>query len=78
MNVLPSPALLPQLDFAAEQVCEFAADRQTKARAAVTPTGAGVRLLEGLEYDALLLRRNADASIGHLERNDGRAVASTG
>ena len=72
------PGLAPQLDFAAEQVREFAADREPEPRAPVTAIGAGVRLLKGLEYDALLLRRNADAGVGHLERDDADAVASTG
>ena len=34
----------------------------------------GIGLLERLEDDLLLLRRNADAGIGDLERDDGRRL----
>jgi hypothetical protein len=57
--------------FAPEKVRELAADCQTEPRPSVTPIGAGVGLLESLEYDALLLWENANAGIGHLERDDG-------
>ena len=60
-----------QLDFAAEQAGQFAADGQAQAGAAVLAAGAGVGLLEGLEDDALLFRRDADAGVGDLEGDDG-------
>src|SRR6202034_1308573 len=56
-----------QLNFPAEQVREFAADRQPEAGAAVLAAGGRVGLLKSLEYDALLFRRNADAGIRDLE-----------
>ena len=62
-----------QLDFAAEQVREFAADREAEAGAAVLAAGAGVGLLERLEDDLLLFQRNADAGVGHLEGDDAQA-----
>ena len=58
-----------QLDFAAEQVRQFAADGEAEAGAAIFAAGAGIGLLERLEDDLLLLRRNADAGIGHFEGN---------
>ena len=45
-----------ELNFAAEQAGEFAADGEAEAGAAVLAAGAGVGLLEGLEDDALLFR----------------------
>ena len=63
-----------QLDFAAEQIGKLAADREPETRAAVLAAGAGIRLLEGLEDDPLLLRRDADAGIGDLEGDDRRRV----
>ena len=44
-------------DFAAQQRRQLAADGQAQAGAAVLAAGAGVGLLEGLEDDLLLLRR---------------------
>ena len=67
-----------QLDFAAEQIRKLAADREAEAGAAVFAAGAGIGLLEGLEDDALLLERNADAGVGDLERHDGGAWLSSG
>ena len=69
MNVLPLSGRAAQLDFAAQQVGQFAADRQAQAGAAVLAAGAGIGLLEGLEDDSLLFRRDADAGVGHLERH---------
>ncbi len=57
------------MDLAAQQVGQFAADRQPQAGAAVFAAGAGIGLLERLEDDSLLVQRNADAGIGDLERN---------
>ncbi len=64
-----------QLNFAAQQAGQFAADGQAQAGAAVLAAGAGIRLLEGLEDDALLFGGNADAGVGDLERNDRRRAA---
>ena len=61
--MLPCPWTLDQLDFAAEQHGQFAADGETEAGAAVFAGGAGVGLLEGLEDEPLLFRRDADAGI---------------
>ena len=63
-----------QMDFAAEQACEFAADGQAEAGAAVFAAGAGVRLLERLEDQFLFLQGNADPGVGHLEGDDGGRV----
>ena len=52
-----------QPDLAAEQPGDFAADRQAQARAAVLAARAAVGLLERLEDDLLLVRRNADAGV---------------
>ena len=65
-----------QANFAAEQIRQFAADRQAQARAAVLAACAGVRLLERLEDDLLLVGRDADAGVAHLEGDDGAARAS--
>ncbi len=68
----------PQVDFAAEQACQFAADREPEAGAAIFAAGAGIGLLERLEDQLLLLQRNADAGIGHLEGDHGRRVVEHG
>ena len=52
-----------QPDLAAQQARQLAADRQAEARAAVLAAGAAVGLLERLEDDLLLVRRDADAGI---------------
>ena len=67
MNVLPSAVHANQLDFAAEKHRQFAADGKTQARAAVFAGGSGVRLLESLEDQSLLLRSDADAGVGYGE-----------
>jgi hypothetical protein len=64
-----------QLNLSAQQTGQLAADSQTKAGPAVFPAGARVRLLEGLEDDALLFEWNANASIGNLECNYGSGLA---
>src|SRR5262245_62155670 len=61
-----------QLDFAAEQVREFPADRQPKPGPAILAAGAGVGLLEGFKDDLLLFKRNSDARVGNLEGHHGR------
>ena len=57
-------------DLAAEQHGQFAADGQAQAGAAVLARGAGVGLLEGLEDQPLLLRRDADAGVLDREGDD--------
>ena len=52
-----------ELDLAAQQHGQLAADGQAQAGAAVLARGAGVGLLEGLEDEPLLLRRDADAGV---------------
>src|ERR1700757_953737 len=64
-----------QLDFAAEQVCELAADGEAKSRASVFAAGTGVGLLEGLEDDLLLLLRNANAGVRNFKGDDGCSLA---
>jgi hypothetical protein len=59
-----------QLDLAAEQIRELAADGETEARAAVLSRGAGVGLLERLEDDLLLFDGDADVGVGDFERDD--------
>ena len=63
-----------QAYLAAEQLRELAADRETKARAAMLARRAGVGLLERLEHDPLLVERNADARVVHRERDHERRV----
>ena len=62
-----------QMDFAAEQARQFAADRKAEAGAAIFAAGAGVGLLERLEDQLLLVLRDADAGIGHFEGDHRRA-----
>ena len=68
MNVLPLPWRAVQADFAAEQVRQLAADRQSQAGAAVLAARAGVGLLERLEDDFLLVGRDADAGVASPRR----------
>ena len=58
-----------QLDLAAEQRGQLAADGQTQAGAAVLAAGAGVGLLERLEDEPLLFRRDADAGVADFDRD---------
>ena len=76
--MLPFPGSAAQLDFAAEQVGQFAADGEAQAGSAVLAAGAGIGLLEGLEDDALFLRRNADAGIGDFERDHRTGAGEDG
>jgi hypothetical protein len=55
------------LQLAAQQAGDLAADRQAQARAAVLAAGGAVGLLEGLEDDPLLVLGNADAGVGDRE-----------
>ena len=59
-----------ELDFAAQEHGQFAADGQAEAGAAVFARRAGVGLLEGLEDEPLLLRRDADARVLDGEGDD--------
>ena len=70
--MLPTPGVAAQLNLAAEQAGQLAADGEAEAGAAVLAAGAGVGLLERLEDDALLLGRDADAGVRHLEGDDAR------
>src|SRR5438270_11300824 len=56
-----------QTDFAAKETGDFTADRQAKTGPAVFAAGAAIGLMEGLEDDLLLIRRNADAGIRYGE-----------
>src|SRR5690606_20783638 len=58
-----------QLDLAAEQVRQLAADRQAQAGAAVLAARARVGLLERLEHDLLLVERDADPGVADRERD---------
>ena len=60
---------------AVHQLHEPLRDRQTEAGAAIAARGGAVRLREGLENLFLLLRRNADAGVGHgkVQRHPARA-----
>ena len=59
-----------EADFAAQQHGQLAADGEAEAGAAVLARGAGVGLLEGLEDEPLLLRRDADARVLDGEGDD--------
>ena len=72
VNVLPCAGRADQADFAAEQRRQLAADGQAQAGAAVLAARAGVGLLERLEDQLLLLRRDADAGVGDRERDRRR------
>ena len=54
MNVLPFPGRARDLDLAAEQAGDLAADGEPEPGAAVPPARRPVRLLEGLEMSACL------------------------
>src|SRR5690606_25543965 len=64
-----------QLQLAAEELRELAADREPEPGAAVLAGRARVGLLKRLEYDLLLVERDADAGVDDLERDHAlRAV----
>ena len=69
MNVLPTPGVLRSWISPPSEIGQLAADRQSETGAAILAAGAGIGLLEGLEDDLLLLGRDADAGVGHLERH---------
>ena len=58
-------------DLAAQEPRQLAADREPEAGAAVLAAGGAVGLLEGLEDQALLVGRDADAGVDHRERDHG-------
>ena len=64
---LPDRAL--GVDLAAEQAGDLPADGQPETGAAEAPGGGAVGLLEGLEDEAQLVLRHADAGVGHGERD---------
>ena len=64
-----------ELDLAAEQHGQLAADGEAQAGAAVLARGARVGLLERLEDQPLLLRRDADAGVLDGEGDDLRCLA---
>ena len=59
-------------DLAAEQGCDFAADRKAQTRAAELARRSHVGLLERLEDHVVFILRNADAGIGH-RKGHGRS-----
>ena len=63
---------------AAEEAGQFAADCQPQSGSSVLSAGARVCLLERLEDNALLLRRNADTGIGYLESHNRRGAVEDG
>src|SRR5262249_12809650 len=62
------------LDLAAEQRRELAADGEAEARAAIAPAGARIGLLEGLEDQFLLVAGNADAGVRDVKADDARRL----
>jgi len=71
VKVLPAPGELLRR-ISPPRSC--AADGEAEAGAAVLACRAGVRLLERLEDDALLLERDADAGIADGELDDVAAL----
>src|ERR1700722_8430855 len=67
-----------QLNFAAQQTGQFAADGQPQSCSAVLAARAGIGLLESLEDNPLLVERDADAGIGDLKRDYGSCAAENG
>ncbi len=63
-----------QVNFAAEQARQFAADGKAEAGTAIFAAGRGVRLLEGFENDLLFLQRNANAGVGDFESHHRRCL----
>jgi len=61
VNTLPLPGELDNRISPPSSRDKLAADGQAQAGAAVLAAGAAVRLLERLEDDLLLVRRDADA-----------------
>src|SRR5690606_8435918 len=66
----PLADLALDLQLAAEEARELAADRQPQAGASVPPARGPVRLLERLEDELLLVLRDAHARVDDRERDD--------
>src|SRR5215471_1556467 len=64
-----------ELNLPTEKACQFAADRESESGAAVLAARTGICLLEGLEDDALLIRRDSNAGVGYFECDHGSGVA---
>ena len=64
-----------QLNFAAEEARQLAADRKPQSGPAVFAAGARVGLLKRFENDLLFLGGNSDAGVGDLEGDDGLRLA---
>src|SRR6185437_6041186 len=67
-----------QANLTAEQMGELAADGESQPRAAVFSRRASIGLLEGLEDDLLLLRRDADTGVADGKLDDRRRLAEDG
>ena len=63
----PLPGFTRQCHVASHHARELARDGQAKTSSTVLPCGRGIGLSEFLEQLRLLLRRHADAGIGHRE-----------
>ena len=57
------------MNFAAQQMRQFAADGEPKTGAAILAAGRSIGLLEGFKDDLLLLERNTDTGIRYFERH---------
>ena len=66
------------IELAAQQARDLAADRQPQPGAAVAPRGAGVGLLERFEDQLLLVGRDADAGVADAEGAAPAAHATAG
>src|SRR5579862_4556702 len=64
-----------EANLAAQELCQFAADRQAEAGPAILARRAGISLLEGFKDDLLFFRWYADARIRHREGDDGGRLA---
>ena len=64
-----------EADLAAKERRELAADGEAKTGSAVLTAGAGVRLLERFEDQALLFRSDANAGVRDLDRHRGGGEA---
>jgi hypothetical protein len=62
------------VEFAVQQPRDFTADGQSQPGAAVAPGGAGVGLLERLENELALFRRDADAGVADTEGHHQRRM----
>ena len=69
MKVEPFARLRADLQLAAEQAGDLAADRQAEAGAAIFAAGGAVGLLERLEDQLLLVLGDADAGVGDRDRD---------